>query len=284
MWKQASVGLLGLALWGAAYADDAPPASDPGTDSTWASRAQAGYTKTNGNTDTSSANGLFHVAHVIGDWKLLFGAEGLYGSTKGETTAQAWDLHFQDNYNITAKLYWYSGLRYDDNKFSGFAYQALISTGVGYQFIKSDDTQLSGQIGVGARRLRPEFLTEDSLGAITSTSYVDPACTALPLPPNGGCPTVQATTDAVLDAAVNLTHAFNSFTKVIAGVAVESGKDNTMTNASIALQVKMSDRLGLSAGYALVRNSKPPMGVGSSSSLTTLSLVYELKNKNLAPE
>jgi len=284
MWKQASIGLMGLALCGAAYADDAAPASDAGTDSTWASRAQAGYAKTGGNTDTSSGNGLFHVAHVMGEWKFLFGAEGLYGSTQGETTAQAWDLHFQDNYNITDKLYWYSGLRYDDNKFSGFAYQALISTGFGYQFIKNDATQLSGQIGVGARRLRPEFLTEDALGAITSTSFVDPACTALPLPPSGGCPVVQASTNAVLDTAVNLTHSFNSFTKVIANVAVESGSDNTMTNAGIAVQVKMSDRLALAAGYALVRNSKPPMGVGSSSSLTTLSLVYELKNKNLAPE
>jgi putative salt-induced outer membrane protein len=284
MWKQASIGLMGLALAGAAYADDAAPASDPGTDSTWASRAQAGYTKTGGNTDTSSANGLFHVAHVMGEWKLLFGAEGLYGATQGETTAQAWNVHFQDNYNITPKLYWYSGLRYDDNKFSGFAYQELISTGFGYQFIKSDATQLSGQIGIGARRLRPEFLTEDALGGITSTSYVDPACTALPVPPSGGCPAVQATTNAVLDAAVNLTHALNSFTKLIASVAVESGQDNTMTNAGIAVQVKMSDRLALSAGYALVRNSEPPAGVGSSSSLTTLSLVYELKNKNLAPE
>jgi putative salt-induced outer membrane protein len=284
MWKQASIGLMGLALAGAAYADDAAPASDPGTDSTWASRAQAGYTKTGGNTDTSSANGLFHVAHVMGDWKLLFGAEGLYGATQGETTAQAWNVHFQDNYNITPKLYWYSGLRYDDNKFSGFAYQELISTGFGYQFIKSDATQLSGQIGIGARRLRPEFLTEDALGGITSTSYVDPACTALPVPPSGGCPAVQATTNAVLDAAVNLTHSLNSFTKLIASVAVESGQDNTMTNAGIAVQVKMSDRLALSAGYALVRNSEPPAGVGSSSSLTTLSLVYELKNKNLAPE
>jgi putative salt-induced outer membrane protein len=284
MWKQASIGLMGLALAGAAYADDAAPASDPGTDSTWASRAQAGYTKTGGNTDTSSANGLFHVAHVMGEWKLLFGAEGLYGATQGETTAQAWNVHFQDNYNITPKLYWYSGLRYDDNKFSGFAYQELISTGFGYQFIKSDATQLSGQIGIGARRLRPEFLTEDALGGITSTSYVDPACTALPVPPSGGCPAVQATTNAVLDAAVNLTHSLNSFTKLIASVAVESGQDNTMTNAGIAVQVKMSDRLALSAGYALVRNSEPPAGVGSSSSLTTLSLVYELKNKNLAPE
>ena len=45
-----------------------------------------GYSKTGGNTDNSAGNLLFHGAHVIGDWKLL-----------------------------------YVGGRYDDDRFSGFA-------------------------------------------------------------------------------------------------------------------------------------------------------------------
>jgi putative salt-induced outer membrane protein YdiY len=141
-------------------------------------RAQAGYAKTGGNTDTSTANGLFHITHVVDDWKLLFGAEGFYGSTKGETTAQAWDAHLQANYNINQRLYWYSGVRYHDNKFSGFAYQETVSSGLGYQFVKTDDTRLSAQLGVGARRLRPEL--EDSLGAIAATSQLPPTTDAVP--------------------------------------------------------------------------------------------------------
>ncbi|MBV8342560.1 MAG: DUF481 domain-containing protein [Gammaproteobacteria bacterium] len=249
-------GLAGSAA--AAYADD--------TDGTWASRAQAGYAKTSGNTDTSTAIALFHIAHLVGDWKFLFGVEGVYGSTKGETTAQSWDAHFQANYNITPQLYWYGGLRYDDNKFSGFVYQETVSTGAGYQFIKTDTTKLTGQLGVGERRLRPEVLQEDAVGAIAST---------MELP---------SSTDAVLDAAVNLEHSFNAATKVITGVSMESGKNNTMTTANIALQVKMTNVLALSAGYQYVRNSKPPPGSGPTNSLATLSLVYELKNTKLAPE
>jgi putative salt-induced outer membrane protein len=250
-----------------AHADD-PSAGNPSTsDSTWASRGQAGYTKTGGNTDTSSANYLFHIAHVVDDWKFLFGTEGLYGSTKGETTAQAWDAHFQANYNITPKLYWYSGLSYTDNKFSGFTYQELVSTGLGYQFFKTDTTKLTAQLGVGARRQQEETnVQEDELGGIVSY---------------GKAP---ATTGAVVDAAVNLDHSFNSYTKLIAGLALESGAQNTTTTENISLQVKMSNKLALAVGYQLVRNSSPPAGVGRSASLTTLNLVYELKNPNLAPE
>jgi putative salt-induced outer membrane protein YdiY len=57
-----------------------------------------------------------------------------------------------------------------------------------------------------------------------------------------------------------------------------------MTTASAALQVKMTNVLSLAAGYQYVRNSQPPMGVGSTNTLTTLNLVYELKNQKLAPE
>ncbi len=263
MRKSIRLVLLGIVLMTPlAYADT----DADGESSTWASRAQAGYAKTGGNTDTTTANALFHIAHVVDQWKFLFGAEGLYGSTKGETTAQAWDLHFQTNYNFTDRLYGYGGLRYDENKFSGFAYQELVTTGVGYQFFNSDDTKLAAQAGVGARRLRPEILTEDAVGAIVSTEELN------------------ANTDAVFDSAVNLEHSFNSFTKIVANVAVEAGKDNTMTTAGLSLQVKMTDLLSLAAAYQLIRNSKPPMGAGPTNSLTSLNLVYEFKNKKLAPE
>ena len=86
------------------------------------------------------------MAHVTGNWKLLFGAEGLYGSTHGETTAQAWDAHLQANYNITPHFYWYAGLRYDDDRFSGFAYQEAIKTGAGYQFVQTNATKLTAQM------------------------------------------------------------------------------------------------------------------------------------------
>jgi hypothetical protein len=65
---------------GAVYADD---------DATWAARAQLGYANPGGNTDTETPNALFHIAHVVDQWKFLFGTEGVYGATKGETTTQA---------------------------------------------------------------------------------------------------------------------------------------------------------------------------------------------------
>ncbi|HXY75754.1 MAG TPA: DUF481 domain-containing protein [Steroidobacteraceae bacterium] len=245
-----------LALGGAARADD----------ETWAARAALGYSKTSGNTDTTTFNYLAHAAHVIGDWKLLGGISGVYGSTQGETTAQSFDGYLQANYNITPRFYWYGGLKYDDDHFSGFAYQESLATGVGYQFVKSDATKLSAQIGVGARQLQQEILVKDAIGGIVSS-------TKLP-----------ATTDAVLDAAANYEHAFNSSTKLLVTASLDAGSTNTLTVAVVSLQVKMSSLLALSIGYQYKHNSNPPTGSVGTDTLTTVNLVYELKNPKLAPE
>jgi putative salt-induced outer membrane protein len=246
-----------------AMADTAP--IGPG-DPTWAIRSVLGYSKTGGNTDNSAGNVLFHAAHVLGDWKLLFGFDGLYGSTRGETTAQAWDAYLQANYNITPRFYWYTGARYDDDRFSGFAYQAAVKTGVGYKFIDTDATKLSAQIGVGYRRLRPEILVKDDIGGIISSTEQ------------------PEESDAILDAGLAFEHDFNASTKLLAIATMQSGQENTLTNASVALQVKMTDRLALSAAYKLIDNSSPPPGSGRRDTLTTLGLVYELKNDKLPPE
>jgi putative salt-induced outer membrane protein len=268
MRKQSLVLLLStISLCITAYADESA-ATNANPDNTWAMRAVAGFAKTSGNTDTTTANGQFHVAHIVDNWKFLFGMQGLYGATEGETTAQDFGLEFQANYNFTDRLYWFGGLSYDNNKFSGFAYQEMLDTGVGYQFIKTDATKLSAQVGVGVQRLRPETYLTDSSGGIISGSVVEQ----------------DVTSDVIGTAAINFEHSFNKSTKLLASAAVQSGSANTMTTAGAGLQVKMSDRLSLTAAYQLVRNSKPPAGIDGSSGLTTLNLVYELKNPKLAPQ
>jgi putative salt-induced outer membrane protein len=268
----AAVALLSLyALSAVARADDAPPYEG---DPNWSMRALLGYSKTGGNTDNSAGNFLFHVAHVIDNWKLLFGTEGLYGSTKGETTAQALTVHAQGNYNFTPQLYWYLGASYADDRFSGFAYQDALKSGVGYQIFNSDATKLTVQGGVGYLWLRKEWLIKDDVGGVIQRLDYDP---------NTGIP-FEAEHNVAFDGAVNFEHNFNQSTKILAGVTVLASSDNTLTTANVSLQVKMSNHLAMAAGYQITDNSSPPGGSGRRDSLLTLSLVYDMKNPKLAPE
>jgi putative salt-induced outer membrane protein len=271
--------LAAVGLSGAAYADDAgcncAPAVPPADLPDWAMRSVLGFAKTSGTSDTTSANGTFNAAHTVDDWKFLFGAQFLYGSTDNITSAQDFGAEFQANYNISDRLYWFGGLNYDNNKFSGFAYQEMVDTGVGYQFIKDDATKLSGQVGIGEQRLEPENI---------ETVPPQPLPPLPPLPPGTYRQQLGSTSDVVATAAVNFEHSFNPSTKVLAMGAIQSGSANTMTTLGAGLQVKMSGRLSLVAAYQLVSNSTVPAGISKSSGLTTLSLAYELKNPKLAPQ
>ena len=145
-------------------------------------------------------------------------------------------------------------------------YQAAVKTGVGYKFIDTDATKLTAQVGAGYRRLRPEILVKDDIGAVVSRTEQ------------------PEESDAIFDAGLAFEHNFNQATKLLIAATTQSGKENTLTNASVALQVKMTDRLALTAGYKLIDNSNPPPGSGHRDTLTTLGLVYELKNEKLPPE
>lgn len=272
MRKQALFLVLAVvAFSGLAYADDAgcncAPAAPAADVPDWAMRALAGYAKTSGTSDTTSANFMFRAAHTVDAWKFLFGAQGLYGSTQNVTSAQDVGAEFQANYTISGDLYWFAGVNYDDNKFSGFVYQEMIDTGVGYQIINDADTKLSAQVGIGEQRLQPEQLIADPNVA-------------------GHFFRIQgaSTSNVAATGAVNFQHTFNPSTSVFANLGVVSSSADTVTTFGVGLQVKMSTRFSLAAAYQVVNNSKVPAGVSKSNGLTTLNLVYELKNPQLAPQ
>lgn len=266
-----SVILAAVAVSGVAYADDAgcncaaavPPADVPD----WAVRAMAGYAKTSGTSDTTSANALFRAAHTWEDWKFLFGAQALYGSNQGVASAQDIGAEFQANYNISPNLFWFAGVSYDDNKFSGFVYQEMIDTGVGYQIINDTDTKLSAQVGIGEQRLQPEQL------------IADPNVSGHFFRIEGA-----STSNIAATGSISFQHSFNPSTSLIAGLGVVSSSADTVTTFGAGLQVKMNSRFSLAAAYQVVNNSKVPAGVSKSNGLTTLNLVYELKNPKLAPQ
>ncbi|MGH8139389.1 MAG: DUF481 domain-containing protein [Steroidobacteraceae bacterium] len=232
----------------AARADDPPPG--------WSGKGQAGYVMSRGNSDADSANVLLNVNYVSGPWKHTLSLDGLYGRSAGITSAQRWDASLQSDYLITAHLFSFGAVAYQDDRFSGFQYQASGSGGLGYKFIDSDSTRLAAQIGVGYRRLRTEQLVKDDSGAVVER-----------IPG-------ETDADAVATAGVDFDHAFNASTRLTDKFRLESGSNNTSLQNDLALEVKMSKKLSLAAGFGVRNNSQPPAGLKQTDTVTTLNLVY----------
>jgi putative salt-induced outer membrane protein len=247
------------AIVGAACAATASVAAH--ADSEWASRSELGYALARGNTDSDNGNLKFDIAHLYNHWIEAFGMDALYGKTNGIGTAQRWDGHLQLDYKFTQKAFWFGKLEYQDDRYSGFQYQASAATGLGRIFLQSDTDKLTAQLGIGIRRLRPEELIRDDSGAVIERIPGDSA------------------EDAVAAGAVSYEHDFNTSTMLLESVSVESGRSNTLVKNNLGIQVKMSTTLSLAIAYSYIRNSSPPATVLSKTDqLTTVNLVYEIKN------
>jgi putative salt-induced outer membrane protein len=231
----------------------------PAAHADWAGKGEAGLLISRGNAVATSANAKLALAREDGDWKNSAFLGFLYGKNASFTTAQRIEAKYQLDRKISDRMFWFGALRGEQDKFSGFAYQASLSTGIGYKFIDDADTKLTGTFGVGYRRLRPEILDKTPAGEILGRTKLD------------------ATGDAVAIAGLDFSHVLTKSTTILNKFYVETGSKNTLVQNDIALQVAMSDALALSIGYGVRYNTDPPLGAKKSDQITTINLVYNIK-------
>ena len=240
------VASLALGFSGAAHAD-------------WTGKGEAGLAFATGNTSSKNGNVKLDLATTVEQWKHAFGGTAAYVATDGETTGQRWELHEQSDYNFSAKSFWFGAGRYEDDRFSGFDYQATLSTGLGRHFIDNDRTKFTGTAGVGYKF----FETRDV--------YDETGPVPVLLEPG------KSDSEVVFRGSLDLSHSLTATSKLLDKLLVESGSNNTFVQNDLGIQVQMTDVIALAAAYSVRYNTDPPLGFGKTDTLTTLNLVYEIK-------
>jgi putative salt-induced outer membrane protein len=154
---------------------------------------------------------------------------------------------------------WFGALRGEQDRFSGFAYQATLSTGASYKFIDSAKTKLQASLGAGYKKFREEVLVKSDAGEVLDR-----------IPGELG-------DDVVGTLSSDFEHAFTETTKLTNKLLTEFGGDNTAVANDIALQVSMTQSFALAVGLGIRYNSDPPPLSESTDTLTTVNLVYNIK-------
>lgn len=224
----------------------------------WSSRSEVGFVAARGNTRTETANAKFEFTRELERWKHAFGLNGLYGKSGDIESARRWDTRYQVDNNLSERAFWFTAIRYEDDRYSGFDYQGIVSSGLGRHFIDTNTTKLTAQVGVGYRLLRQEDL------------IIDPATSEVidRIPGERG-------SDIVGNARVTFDQSFNDATKLLNTLIVESGSANTLTRNDLAFQVKMTEVLAVALGLSVRHNSQPQPGLKKADTLTTVNLVYQ---------
>ena len=143
------VAAIALAMSGVASAQT--PA-DP--DKPWSAEVGLGIMMTFANTHTSSVNGTGDVVYQVSQWRHSARAEALRSSTDGDRTAERYQITGKSDYRLDDRNYLFGLLGYEDDRFSGYDYQANASVGYGRDLVRGPTLNVNAELGVGARHNR----------------------------------------------------------------------------------------------------------------------------------
>lgn len=212
----------------------------------WTGRGEVGASFASGNSENESANAALELRYARDKWSDTFGLAGNYGSDGSGTTAQRWEARGQSQYNFSDRTYWFGAGRYEDDRFSAFAYQASLSTGLGYKFFDTEQTKFWVQAGPGYR-----FAERNDTG--------------------------ESTDEVIARGDLGLEHQLTDTTRIVDRFLVESGSENTYMQNDLGLEVTIKGALALRLGYQVRHNTDVPPGVEKTDTLLTVGLIYETK-------
>lgn len=213
----------------------------------WTGKGEAGLAIADGNSDSRTANARVSLARQVEAWEHSVGLAGLYVRSEDDTTAKRWEATGQTRYDFAGNTFWHGGGRYEEDRFSGFDHQGLVTTGIGRRFIDNDTTKLIGQVGIGYKFWESLEAPADKDSSVTGV------------------------------AGVEFSHQLTEATRLFDKFGGEFASGNNFLQNEIGIAVKMSDRMALSLAYAVRHNTDPPAGFKKTDTLSTVNLVYEVK-------
>ena len=225
----------------------------------WTGKAELGFLQSAGNTESASANTKFDLTHEGSRWINNFSVAALYSQNAEFATAERYETRYQADYKINDKLSWFGALRGEQDRFSGFAYQATVSTGATFKVIDSPTTKLDTSLGAGVKRSKSETLVKSEAGEVLDRIEG------------------EVEDEVVGTLGSNYEHAFTETTKLTNKLLVEFGGENSAVADDITLQVSMTQSLALAVGFGVRYNSDPPPLSESTDTLTTINLVYNIQ-------
>lgn len=216
-------------------AQDAP-------ESPWSGRATLGYLATSGNTENSTLNTGFEVGYTAGKWAHLLNAAAINASENEATTAEAYDLGWKSERNLTDKDFLFGRVSWRKDRFGGYDTQLSETVGYGRRLIDSDKHKLNAEIGAGARQSKLQDGTQED--------------------------------ETVFRGGMYYKWLFSETAEFRQDLTVEGGDKNTYTESVTALSAKLLGDLALVASYTIKNNSDVPLLVEKTDTYTALSLEY----------
>lgn len=221
----------------------------------WTGQGEFGLVLSNGNSDTLSVNGKVGLKYEETQWLYDLSALALRSKNEEQETANRYEIAAKAGYKFSERAYLVGSFRHENDDFAPYEYQSTIAIGFGYKAIDSDRTQLSFEGGPGYRRYQP-------VGAEVCVPELPEVCD----PDSEG--------DFVGRGFMDFKHKLTDNTALYDTLLVEGGGDNTFAQNDFGVQVAMSEKFAIKAGFQVRHNTDVVAPVKKTDTLTTVNLVY----------
>lgn len=212
-------------------------------ESPWSGEGDVGFNKTSGNTETESLLAKLKIVNTQERWKHTAELGAINSSDSGARTAESYEGKWKSDYNYSETYYGFGSLRYEDNRFSGYEYQATAALGIGAHVIDSERTLFDVEGGLGYRQSEEQG-TGESLDEV------------------------------ILLGSMVYQYQLTDTTRFESDFNVEAGQDNTYLESTLALKVKINASLALKLGYQVKHNTDVPVGTDKTDTLSSVALNY----------
>jgi len=212
----------------------------------WSGKGQLGGVLARGNTETETINAVIDVQNELDRWTHKFGGSVLHTVNNDVTSADRWELRAGSNYKLNDRSYLFGTLRYEDDAFTDFSYQATAAAGYGYHLIATDVTKLDVEAGAGYRQTELQI-------------------------------TGETDDDVIARGALSYEHKLTDTTLIYDRFLVEAGGSNTFMQNQLGMEVKIVDTFALGVDYAVRHNSDVLPGTENTDQVFTVNLVYGFK-------
>lgn len=210
--------------------------------SPWTGKATLGYLATSGNTENTTLNTGFEVGFATGKWQHIANAAAISASENKVTTAEAYDLGWKSERNLSDKDFLFGRLDWRKDSFGAFDTQFSQTVGYGRRLIKTDKHLLNLEAGLGARQSE----TRDGL----------------------------SDNETIFRGGAYYTWLFSETAEFRQDLTVESGSANTYLVSDTAISAKLVGNLALVASYTIKHNTDVPVLTEKTDTYTALSLEY----------
>lgn len=211
----------------------------------WSGDVELGYVSTSGNTEETTTKTLANIKREKDEWRYGVLLESLNSEASGDRSAEKYFFSNRLAYQYSEKNFAFAYASYDDDRFSGFDYQATIAAGYGRRLINDDTMELDIEIGPGYRY-----------------SKVDDGSTA------------DDSEEVIVRAFSNLIWDFSDNAQFNQTLNIEAGEESIISKSVSALKVKVIGALSMKLAYTIKYTDEVPDGTKHADTETSVTLNY----------